>query len=82
MAKEYDIEVYSQKSLYNPKERTLKIYFDEPDTGVNTQTGILMLISGYGGNANSNVYKKMRSNSSLDIRFSSIYVFAFLNLSI
>lgn len=61
MAKEYDIEVYSQKSLYNPKERTLKIYFDEPDTGVNTQTGILMLISGYGGNANSNVYKKMRS---------------------
>lgn len=60
MAKEYDIDIYSQQSLYQADERTCKIYFSEPETGVKPDTGILLLISGYGGEANSNVYKKMR----------------------
>lgn len=61
MSKEYEIEVIAQPSLYKPKDRTLRIYFSEPDAGIHENTGILLLISGYGGQANSNVYKKMRS---------------------
>lgn len=41
--------------------RELEIYFSEPDDGVNEETGILLLIPGFGGNVLSNVYKKMRS---------------------
>ena len=60
MAKEYDFCMYGHPSIYKPKERKLKIYFSEPESGVNENTGILLLIPGFGGNANSNVYKKMR----------------------
>ena len=60
MAKEYDLCMYGHPSIYKPKERKLKIYFSEPESGVNENTGILLLIPGFGGNANSNVYKKMR----------------------
>ena len=41
-------------------ERNINVYMYEPDTGINKDTGILLFISGFGGNANSNVYKKMR----------------------
>lgn len=65
MSKQYDFEIYAHPSIYVPRreatERKLKIYFSEPEAGVNQDTGILLLISGFGGNANSNVYKKMRS---------------------
>ncbi|NLZ80702.1 MAG: DUF2920 family protein [Clostridiales bacterium] len=61
MAKEYELEIYGQPSLYGKDERTFKIYFSEPDTEINEDTGLLLLIAGYGGNANSNVYKKMRN---------------------
>lgn len=61
MSKEYSITVYGQPSLIKPADRTFTIYFEEPESGVNEQTGILLFIAGYGGNASSNVYKKMRS---------------------
>lgn len=61
MAKEYSYEMYGQPSFYNSKERKLKVYFCEPEKGINKNTGILLLISGFGGNAGSNVYKKMRN---------------------
>lgn len=60
MAKSYDMEVFGQPSLYEPKERKFKMYMCEPDKGVNKDTGILLLIAGYGGSATSNVYIKMR----------------------
>ena len=60
MAKQYDITVYAQPSLYDAKERTITIYFSEPENGANEDTGILLLNAGYGGEANSNVFKKMR----------------------
>lgn len=62
MAKKYDLTIDGIPSVYQPKARKLKIYFCEPDSGVDKETGILLLIPGFGGHANSNVYKKMRSN--------------------
>lgn len=64
MATEYDIEVISQPSIYQPSDRTIRIFFDEPDAGINPDTGILLLIAGYGGQVHSNVYKKMRKQFS------------------
>lgn len=62
MSKEYEIEVYGQISLYGQKNRKFKIYFSEPEKGVNKETGILNIIAGYGGDSNSKVYKKIRKN--------------------
>lgn len=61
MAKEYNYEMFGQPSIYSSKERKLNIYFSEPEDGINEETGIILFIAGFGGNANSNVYKKMRS---------------------
>ena len=60
MAKEYNFETYAHPSLYSKNERKYNIYFSMPDNGINLDTGMLLLIAGFGGNANSNVYKKMR----------------------
>ncbi|MDO4720826.1 MAG: DUF2920 family protein [Peptostreptococcaceae bacterium] len=60
MAKEYSFETYAHPSIYEAKERKLKIYFCEPDAGVDEQTGVLLFIPGFGGNANSKIYRKMR----------------------
>lgn len=67
MAKNYECLENMHNSIYinsvidEPyNERKIKVYFSEPDLGINEETGILLLIAGYGGNANSNVYKKMR----------------------
>ncbi len=60
MAKEYEVCMNAHPSIYKAKERELKIYFCEPEHGINSDTGILLLIAGFGGHANSKVYKKMR----------------------
>lgn len=64
MSKQYNYEIYGHPSMLSPKERKLKVYFDEPENSVNEDTGILLLIAGFGGNANSNIYKKMRREIS------------------
>ncbi|MBZ9624574.1 DUF2920 family protein [Clostridium sp. FP2] len=68
MAKEYCITESAHNSVYahntvkdNYKDRKINIYFSEPDEGINSDTGILVFIAGFGGNASSNVYKKMRN---------------------
>ncbi|MDT3699105.1 MAG: DUF2920 family protein [Thermincola sp.] len=61
MAKEYTIEVIGHPSIYQYKERKLQIYFSAPDHGVNSESGLLLLIPGFGANANSKIYKKMRN---------------------
>ncbi len=58
MAKEYDFSMYGHPSIYNPRERKLHVYFSEPNGGINGNTGIFLLIPGFGGNSQSNVYKK------------------------
>ncbi|MMZ58600.1 hypothetical protein D1872_205880 [compost metagenome] len=61
MSRNYDFIMNGHPNIYNNySPRNLKIYFSEPDV-INDDTGILLLIPGFGGNANSNVYKKMRS---------------------
>lgn len=60
MAKNYDITVYGQSTFQQSSDRQFEIAFSEPDNGVNDETGILLLISGYGANLKSNIYKKMR----------------------
>lgn len=68
MAKEYCITEFAHNSIYtenkvqnNYKSRKINIYFDEPDGGINSDTGILLFIPGFGGSSSSNVYKKMRN---------------------
>lgn len=61
MAKEYDFSMYGHPSIYKNMERKLHVYFTEPERGINENTGILLLIPGFGGNSQSNVYKKMRN---------------------
>lgn len=58
MAKEYSFDIYGQPSIYDPKERKVRVYFSEPDTGVNKDTGIILFIAGFGGNANSMYTKR------------------------
>lgn len=41
-------------------QRELNIFFSIPSHGINDQTGIILLIPGFGGHALSNVYRKMR----------------------
>lgn len=66
MAISYETEVFSQNSIYNKKiyttsdKRKLKVYFSVPQNGVNDETGLVLFVAGFGGQANSNVYKKMR----------------------
>lgn len=60
MAKNYDYELYGHPSLLTGEERKFNVYFSVPEIGTDRKTGILLLIAGFGGNANSNVYKKMR----------------------
>lgn len=56
----YNIEIQAQPSIYAPQERTLRICFSEPDAGVDKDTGLLLLIAGYGENISSPEYDKMR----------------------
>ena len=61
MAKEYELEIVGQPTWYSNQPRTIKMSFCEPEGGANTETGILLLIAGYGGNSESRVYRKMRN---------------------
>ena len=61
MANSYEIEIQAQPSIYSPEERTMNVFFSEPEKGVDKNTGILLLLAGYGGTASSNVYVKMRN---------------------
>lgn len=62
MAKENHINIPAHYNIYTGENanRNLDIYFSEPENGVNQETGLLLLIPGFGGNSQSNVYKKMR----------------------
>ena len=57
---DYKISVAGHSSLFQRQDRNFGVYFSIPTTGVNTETGILLLIAGFGGHAESNVYCKMR----------------------
>lgn len=64
MKEEQFFSMPGHPSLIDPKERNLDIIFKEPDNGINNETGLLINVSGFGGDMNSNVYKKMRNEFS------------------
>ncbi|MGY4688935.1 DUF2920 family protein [Salibacterium sp. K-3] len=73
MAEEYKIKINGHPNIYNKwSSRELNVYFDEPNEGVNENTGILLLIAGFGANANANVYKKMRSELADNYNFVTV----------
>lgn len=72
MANSYETEVQAQPSIYLPKERTMKIAFSEPEAGVDEETGILLIIAGYGGQLSSNVYTKMRNQFADDYNLMTV----------
>ena len=61
MAVEYTLETHAQPSLYDPVPRKLTTYFSLPERSQGRLSGLLLMISGFGGHANSNVFKKMRN---------------------
>jgi len=60
MAFEYEFEFEADSGWNERGTRKCKMYFTEPEFKCETPPGILLLIAGYGGEANSNVYCKMR----------------------
>lgn len=62
MSKDYELQWAAHPNIYqNRSPREFKFYFSEPEQGVNRETGLLLLIPGFGASADSKVYKKMRS---------------------
>jgi len=62
MSNEFQLSLSAHPNIYSRyRMREFDVYFSTPDQGVNESTGLLLLIPGFGGNAESNVYKKMRS---------------------
>lgn len=62
MSKQHQVSLSAHPNIYNNYSlREFNLYFSEPEHGVNEDTGLLLLIPGFDGNASSNVYKKMRS---------------------
>jgi hypothetical protein len=62
MSIDREITVTTHPNIYtNYSPRNMNVYISEPSQGINEQTGFCLFVAGYGGNANSNVYKKMRS---------------------
>ncbi|MFD3157499.1 DUF2920 family protein [Haloimpatiens sp. FM7330] len=48
------------------------MYFSEPENGINSDTGILLFIAGFGGSSNSNIYKKMREKIADEYNFVTV----------
>ncbi|WP_102692916.1 DUF2920 family protein [Rummeliibacillus pycnus] len=61
MAEKDSIIIPAHYNIYNGSTgRNLRIDYSLPSQGVTAETGLLLLVPGYGGNIDSNVYKKMR----------------------
>lgn len=61
MAESYEVELWGHPNIYmQNRERKLRVFFSEPEKGINPETGIVLLIAGFSGSATSNVYRKMR----------------------
>lgn len=61
MAKNISLKIPAHYNIYSGKSnRNLRIEFSIPEGGCNENTGLAVLVPGFGGNIDSNVYKKMR----------------------
>jgi hypothetical protein len=48
LAKKYQIVIPAHPSIYHPSYRELKIDYFEPEQGINSETGFMLVISGFG----------------------------------
>jgi len=65
MSKEYTLCWSAHPNIYDSlSPRELNFCFTEPEAGVNDETGIVLLIPGFGANSRSKVYSKMRKQFS------------------
>lgn len=66
MAKTIERKIPAHKNIYMERsgkivpERQLRVAMGIPDEGINCDTGMLVLVAGYGGGIDSNVFHKMR----------------------
>jgi len=61
MAENQSIKIPAHHNVYNGfSNRELRIEFSLPENEINENTGIAILVPGFGANIDSNVYKKMR----------------------
>lgn len=61
MAYNQELTIPAHPNIYNGNnERIYRIEYSIPQNGTNEDTGIVILVSGFGGNIDSKVYKKMR----------------------
>jgi len=59
MAKSQSITIPVHHNIYNGSAgRDLRIDFSNPDSGVTAETGLIILVPGFGANIEFNVYKK------------------------
>ena len=61
MAENHSIKIPAHHNIYNGfSNRELRIEFSIPEKETDEDTGIAIFVPGFGGNIDSNVYKKMR----------------------
>ncbi|RKL68345.1 hypothetical protein CR203_07645 [Salipaludibacillus neizhouensis] len=61
MSEQQSFNIIAHHNIYTGTSgRELRIDFSVPQNGVNTHTGLLIFVPGFGGNIDSKVYKKMR----------------------
>lgn len=62
MITSHSFDVIAHQNIYNNSiGRKLKIEFSLNESGINSETGILLLVPGFGGEINSKIYRKMRN---------------------
>jgi len=63
MVTSHSFDVPAHQNIYNHSlGRKLKITFSLDENNMNDETGLLLLVPGFGASINSNVYKKMRDS--------------------
>ena len=64
MANVFSEEINAHKSIYSKSGlmRRLNVKYSMPERGVNSETGVLVIVPGYGGNIDSNVYRHIRED--------------------
>jgi hypothetical protein len=62
MGTEYEITIEAHPSIYDSsnKKRHLHVLFTEPSQGINSHTGLLLVIAGYGEQSSSESYRLAR----------------------
>lgn len=58
------VEIVAHNNIYTGSQRKIRVECCIPEKGIDSTTSIVMIVPGFGGNIDSNVYKKMREKFS------------------